>query len=327
MIRDLYGWVRKRPELKIEFGAGKKIGSFRVKLLSPSAPRETVLGVYTTGQIWPGFPTALGKEAIRRYRFALSKLPGAEEAALTNQWFYFQMKDASELEIIKQALSDLTDRSKKTVCCLPSPTEQVLLALSAENRRWEPVSVDLGELNYKPFASESEFAAFLWNHPDLIKEGLSPIVCDPRGTGGPDLILLERNGNRHIAELKCGRLDVGAVGQVVSYGAVYSWRLPLKKYSIMPQIVESNRALLEEYPDKNASFPSLYVIAGQRKRMPEISPTARACIYTLRKFSGIDIKALTISRAELDGKLVVHRGIVRPTIDDIFHIRSWSKID
>jgi hypothetical protein len=108
LVRELYDWCRSQPGLKVEFGEGGKLGSFQVKLSAPGSPGETVLGVYTTGTIWPGFPPQIPEAALQHYRQAIWSFPGLGEKALENACVHFQMELKRDVETVKRALLVLT---------------------------------------------------------------------------------------------------------------------------------------------------------------------------------------------------------------------------
>jgi hypothetical protein len=203
--------------------------------------------------------------------------------------------------------------------------ERLVIALNLDGSAGELLAnVSVEELVPRPFAQESEFAEFIRDHPWLIGPGLVPVVCDPQGLGGPDLVLIEQQGRRHIVELKLGLLGPEAIGQALSYGGTYAWRFPISDYAKLNQVVSRCESFLSEAPD-DQGFPNLYLVAGGSTKTPaQISPTVRGALFIMTHLFMIPIVAIEVNRADCRGRAVVIRTQPLPSETDVWLIRSWN---
>ena len=197
-----------------------------------------------------------------------------------------------------------------------------------DNESWYVVeSENCHPLKEKPVVSgkgkcqtEKELTKLLFDHPELIEQGLLPLMSDPEGKGGFDILGLTKQGRFVVVEVKKGSANASTFGQGLGYAlTVRNWPVSMIKYRKDIQDIQKPEISRRAEGNEAGLFPQIILVGYN------VAGSALQCIRFFEceiKFPNFSVKAVSISVWDSEGKRIVRIRTHTPSNN----LKSWDKL-
>jgi len=222
--------------------------------------------IYCTGNVKP-HPKQISHVA------EVEKVERTDEKAVMNLKEVRKLPRGVPLDVIREKveIGELSGNMRRcgtqgfNICEVEDSDYETILKLAEKLTE----TTELTEANVRA-EKERELQEYFEAHPDEIEKGIRLITnydeVLPDGTGIPDLIGVDKDGNYVVVELKAGEAGYDALGQVVSYKSAVKKKTGQKvrailiahdfdpKITFVPEVYDSDNIRLVELKKYRLKF-------------------------------------------------------------------------